>query len=287
MSTLVLFHAHCNDGFGAAWAARKVYGDEAEYQPVQYGDTPPDVTDRDVLMLDFAYRRPILEEMRAKARSFLILDHHETAQKDLAGLDYAIFDLSKSGATLTWEHFFPDQDVPWLLRYIEDRDLWRWTLPQSEEIAAALQSHPRTFEEWDDIVAAGFDSLVAEGIPILRYKKRLVVAAASRTRMISFAGFRVPCITSCILQSEIGGRLARRYPFVVIVFEVDRRRVYSLRSHAKKGLDVGSIARHFGGGGHRNASGFTVFLDDNGDPVDPEQCPLNAVYPGSPGAKKT
>ena len=55
--TLVLYHANCNDGFGAAWAAytHPDLGPEAEYVPVQYGDTPPDVTEAMVYILDFSF----------------------------------------------------------------------------------------------------------------------------------------------------------------------------------------------------------------------------------------
>ena len=91
--------------------------------------------------------------------------------------------------------------------------------------------------------------------------------------MITLDGHRVPCVSSCILQSEIGARMAQRHPFVAIVFELDGRRVYSLRSHSKKGVDVSAVARKFGGGGHRNAAGFTIFLDEHGRPKDGQRLP--------------
>jgi oligoribonuclease NrnB/cAMP/cGMP phosphodiesterase (DHH superfamily) len=268
MKTLVLYHAHCNDGFGAAWVARRHYGKAASYQAIQYGQQPPPVEDRDVLILDFSFPRRLLLRMHEKARSLLVLDHHVTAQEDLEGLEFARFDLERSGATMTWDHFFPGEPRPWLLEYVEDRDLWQWKLPHSEEVAAALQSYVRKFEVWDGILERGAEALITEGEPILRYKRRLVDAAASRYRLVEFEGYTVPCITSCILQSEIGGRLAKKYPFILIQFEMEDRRIYSLRSHAKKGADVGSIARRYGGGGHRNAAGFTVYLDDEGNPRD-------------------
>ena len=36
--SLILYHADCDDGFGAAYAAWLSLGDSAEYQPVYYGD---------------------------------------------------------------------------------------------------------------------------------------------------------------------------------------------------------------------------------------------------------
>ena len=133
MKKLVLYHAHCNDGFGAAWVAHRVFGDGADYVPVHHGDPPPrSYPGREVLVLDFAYPRDVLLEMHEKATSLLVLDHHVTAQRDLEGLDWAVFDLEHSGAVLAWKHFFPDEATPWLLEYVEDKDLWTWKLPNSE-----------------------------------------------------------------------------------------------------------------------------------------------------------
>ena len=257
MKKLVLYHANCNDGFGAAWVAHQVFGKEARYRPVQHGDPPPKgCVDREVYILDFSYSRKVLLDLHEQAESLLILDHHVTARDNLQGLDFAHFDLEKSGATMAWQHFFPDQEIPWLLEYIEDRDLWAWKLSESDEVAAGLQSHPRNFQGWSKLIERGRDALVEEGRPIVRFKKRLIDAATSRVRMIEMDGYRIPCVTSCLLQSEIGSRLAKKHPFVAIVFETEGRRVWSLRSHSNSGIDVGAIASRRGGGGHPNAAGF-------------------------------
>ena len=44
----ILYHAHCADGFGAAWATHKRLGDHHEgskvhYLPVSYGEPPPEM----------------------------------------------------------------------------------------------------------------------------------------------------------------------------------------------------------------------------------------------------
>ena len=51
----VLYHANCYDGLGAAWAIRKQLGDTADYIPVQYGESPPDVTGKHVIIADFSF----------------------------------------------------------------------------------------------------------------------------------------------------------------------------------------------------------------------------------------
>lgn len=278
---LVLYHAQCLDGFAAAWVAFQRFGPTAEYRAVQYGDaTRPAVDGRDVVVLDFAYPRAELLAMRERAASLLVLDHHATAKDDLVGLDFAVFDLERSGCTLAWDHFFPDRGRPWLLTYVEDKDLWRWKLPDSEAITAALQSYSRSFKSWEKVLRRGVEAVAAEGRPILRYKNRLIETAASRFKMIELDGHRVPMVTSCVLQSEIGGRLSKDHPFVAIVFEWGDRRIWSLRSHEKGGVNVAEIAQRHGGGGHPNAAGFIERLGPRPAQEPPEAADPAEAVPG-------
>lgn len=62
MHDLVIYHGGCIDGFTSAWVAWRELGTEAEYFPAFYpvgGELTklPDVTGRDVLMLDFCVSR--------------------------------------------------------------------------------------------------------------------------------------------------------------------------------------------------------------------------------------
>ncbi|MCK5503077.1 MAG: phosphohydrolase, partial [Tritonibacter mobilis] len=84
--TICIYHANCCDGFAAAWAVRRALGPYVKFVPAQYKSDPPTVTGADVVIVDFSYKRPVLEQMALSARSILILDHHKTAQSDLAGL---------------------------------------------------------------------------------------------------------------------------------------------------------------------------------------------------------
>ena len=53
--TVCIYHGNCADGFGAAWVVRKAIG-EIEFHPGTYGQPPPDVTGKDVVMVDFSYK---------------------------------------------------------------------------------------------------------------------------------------------------------------------------------------------------------------------------------------
>jgi oligoribonuclease NrnB/cAMP/cGMP phosphodiesterase (DHH superfamily) len=131
---LCIYHGNCLDGFTAAWVAHKYYKGEVDFHKGIYGDRAPDVSGRDVIIVDFSYKRPVMEWIISKSKSLLVLDHHKSAEEDLKGLDGAtenvkvIFDMDRSGSGLTWDHFFPQRKRPLFLNYVEDRDLWRFKL---------------------------------------------------------------------------------------------------------------------------------------------------------------
>ena len=260
--TAVLYHADCADGFGAAWALWKKYPD-ARYIPVKHGQPPPQGLDgAHVMMVDFSYRREVIEQLAQSAASLLILDHHVTAQAALAGLPYAYFDVKKSGAVLAWEwaHAKP---VPWLLQYVQDKDLWEWRLPDSREMNAALASYPFDFQVWEGLTQ---DVLKVEGQAILRREHSLIDKIVEESVLVEFEGETVPAVYSPVMTSQIGERLCQGFPFCLIWHERDGLRYFSLRS--KPGTaDVSALASRYGGGGHVNAAGFSRPIDSQASDI--------------------
>lgn len=286
---LCIYHGACDDGFAAAWCVRHAYGDEQiEFYPGVYQQKPPDVTGRRVLFVDFSYKRPVLEAMVGDAQSILIIDHHATARDDLFDLQidahlrpcdgikpylpdkgmHAYFDMTRSGAGLAWDYFHPGAQRPRLIDYVEDRDLWKKALPGGDEFTIALRSYPQDFGIWDELIRRGPDSLIEEGHSIQRYYRLRVEELKRSAYLTTIAGH--PCAVAnapYFAASEVAGELAglNGASFGACYFEVEKSRwQYSLRSRSD--FDVSEIARKYGGGGHKNASGFTVdapihFLD--------------------------
>ncbi len=255
---VVLYHAECMDGFGSAWALWKRFP-KARFVPVKHGFPQPDGLDQQhVVMVDFSYRREAILAMADRVASLQILDHHITAQSALADLPFAYFDMDRSGAVLAWE-WAHTQPVPWLLQYVQDKDLWHWQLPHSREISAALASYPFDFAAWENFQ---FETLKIEGTGILRSENNLVDKLAKDAIMVSLAGHTVPAVHSPVLASQIGERLAADHAFGVIWHQKEGRRYFSLRSKAG-GISVSEIAARYGGGGHTHAAGFSVALTDD------------------------
>lgn len=266
--TLVIYHGNCADGFTAAWAAWKILDDTADYYPGFYGKEPPDVTGKYVVLLDFSYKRDVLKEMAKKAFSIVILDHHKSAEADLKDLQkecpnvYPIFDMNKSGAVLAWEYFHQGQPIPEMVLHVQDRDLWRFKMDRTKEFQACMFSYEYTFENWEKLAATPVESLKTEGTGILRkHMKDIRELMDSCTMWVHIRGHKVPCLNVPYMHgSDSASELLEVHqdaPFAAYYYDKEGQRAFGLRSKDDR-MDVSEIAASFGGGGHRNASGFIV-----------------------------
>lgn len=259
--SLCIYHGNCADGFGSAWVVRKALGD-IEFHPGVYQTAPPNVIGKDVIIVDFSYKRPALLEMAEKAKSILIIDHHKSAMEDLVDLPSNItakFDMNHSGAVLTWKHFFPNDPPPLLLLHIEDRDLWSFALRNTRQIQANVFSYPYDFQVWDTLMAMSPDDLARGGEAIERkHFKDIRELLGVTTRDMMIGGYRIPVANlPYTMSSDAGHDLAKGRPFAGCYWDTPDGRIFSLRSN-NEGIDVSEVAKQYGGGGHRNAAGFKV-----------------------------
>jgi hypothetical protein len=256
----VIYHAECSDGFGAAFAAWKLLGDRAVYFPAKHGHPAPDVTGRNVIILDFAYDNATTKKMIKQAESFLILDHHKSSMINLHDVSCACFDMSHSGAYLAWKFFHPGKDVPRMIKHIEDRDLWKWEIPYSREFSAAFDMVPFTFEDFDKYMDdSAVDDAQERGAYILAYSKTVVTKIVKKAAHRKCQGKDAMVVNAAHWVDEIGHALALKADFAIIWrYDHDSRKTHvSLRAHHED-TDVSEIAKHFGGGGHRTSSAFTL-----------------------------
>ena len=281
MKPLIIYHANCADGFGAAWAAYKKFGaDGAEYLPMNYNDPrvklednklnfPINIAGCDVYILDFSFSPDIIDAMLAEANSVTWIDHHKTSfemfnfdatesvhLKDFELNWEIILDPNKSGCVLAWEHFHPGTETPALLKYIEDRDLWRWQYTSTRALATGLRSKPFSFD-WFDTASENLAAVMDKGENMNELLDQQL-ADITKKHMIVMINGHLGHAVNCTPQfsSEAGNILAKESgTFGMTWFINDKGDVHvSLRSIGD--YDVSEIAKAYGGGGHRNASGF-------------------------------
>lgn len=283
----VIYHGNCADGFGAMLACYDFFGDEAEYIPAKYGEDPVDRTGDDLIFVDFCYPRDIMQRLGRTNESVLVLDHHKTAEEALADVPRfsdleswnasstsygALFDMDRSGAGIAWDFFHSGR--PKLVDHIEDRDLWRFELEGTREIQQALFSYRYDRDLWrqlflrfeEECAAYGptGTSLYTEGRALVRKHTKDIDELLNVCRTEAFiGGYLVPVANlPYTMASDAAGQMAEGRDFAAAYFiDGDRQVNVSLRSRGD-GIDVSEIAKQFGGGGHRGASGFRMPLAD-------------------------
>lgn len=259
---ICIYHGNCADGFTAAWVVNKAIKD-VEFHAGFYKEDPPDVTDAEVFIVDFSYKRPIMEQIVEKAAFVTHIDHHATAIEDMAGYENPKFksfyspENTESGAMLTWNYFFPHNNVPQFVKHIDDRDRWQFKLPGTRQIQANVFSYEYTFENWDMLMQMDVEEQIKDGTAIERANmKNIKELMGVVVRRMNIAGYNVP-VANIPYQfgSDMCSLLANGEPFAAYYYDKPTHREFGLRS-SKGAVDVAKIAEQFGGGGHSAASGF-------------------------------
>ena len=283
----LITHKSCTDGTFSALVAKKFCRENGLIEPTiifeQYGKDIKQysneiINNRDVIMCDFSYDRETIIDLHDNVtKSFVVLDHHASAEKELAGLDYCTFDMKKSGAMLMWDYFYPGQPAPRIVEFVQDRDIWNWDLEDSHEFSAGLKLHKdfALLQDYDiEYVFSDklVDTCIKEGTSVLTYQRTVIDKVVRGTLnkkgvtagvvMYNIGGYEVPVINSANLISEIGNELSKGHPFSAQYFFTNHGEiVFSLRSQPD-GADVSEVARSYGGGGHRNSGAMSFDIRD-------------------------
>jgi nanoRNase/pAp phosphatase (c-di-AMP/oligoRNAs hydrolase) len=275
--TLVIYHADCLDGLGAAWSAFCKLGANARYIPAHHGEAIPDFEPGATLyILDFSYSPQLLVEIAAKAGQIILIDHHITAMEQCADFfklqpcpeNLSLnFEMSHSGCILTWQYFFHDIEPAKILLHIEDRDLWRFKLEGTREITTAL--YERTHLDFTEIGTIDLTELLVVGRIQLEQFTGMVKRIGKAAHNVTIKDQVGLAVNSpSLFSSDLGHLLSEKSGTFGMTYQYDGRKqqwLFSLRSIGD--YDVGHLAVEFGGGGHKNAAGFA--LDNN--PFIPEK----------------
>lgn len=285
------------------WAKRLEL--EYDLHPCNYEKPLPDVAaDSLVIMADFSFPPDQMIELASKCRGVIMLDHHLTAARALPELREKIkstkarvvpyINQTWSGAVLAYAftQVFGDNDgnppevdasfeypngfnlamnnhlqsIPKLFQYVQDRDLWQWSLPLSREFSEGLMLYPQTFDDWEDLVYNfdwHFEHIVTIGKAAITYRDKILSSVIpSRVFLMKIGGFVVPTVNlPGIFGSEAGNLLSKDQPFAASFSITGNEVLFSLRSTSPEGMDVAQVATIYGGGGHKNAAGFHCSLE--------------------------
>lgn len=268
MKTYVLHHSD-TDGYGAKYAAWEKLRDTAEYHPVNYNQPCP-ILDKvhagdTVYILDFCYPREVISALAEKGVELCVIDHHKTTVETFGEQPWLIFDVTKSGCVLAWEHFVEyvyGDTAPEILLTVQDWDLWQFKRENTKAIHLVAECNKEDMSWWQAAGKPGnIEQIAKTGIELLKYHNGVVDAFAEHAWLGTFDGHRV-AVANVVYPfiSDAGQKIRDRFGDSIdmsMTFFIDEngKKVWSLRSAT---VDVGSLAKKYGGGGHKDAAGMVL-----------------------------
>lgn len=239
-------------------------------------------TVEELYLLDYCGPEGFIERACERFKKVVLIDHHQTAidyvHKEMPANFEKFIKMEYSGCVLTrlyFEAFDLEHRLDMLLSYVQDNDLWRHALPDSEEFTAGLMSlklDPTT-AMFDIIPTLKVDKLVELGKPEIHKRNAYADEHVKRATFhvlpaglfdnkpvalvqfdkvpdyISYLGHRV-CLVS---EAKVG--------IVSFPLAADPTKIkLSVRSIG----DVSTLplVSKYYGGGHKNASGCAVSKEE-------------------------
>ncbi len=260
---VIIYHSGCRDGFGGAWAAWKKFKNKAAYIPAFDRSGPPyEFKGKEIYLIDYTYRPEVIKKLIKDGNHVTAIDHHISAKKAVKLTEQYSFSLNHSGAVLAWNYFHPGRKVPVLLRCVEDGDLWKWRLPWSKEILAAMNLKGFDFAAWGSIakeleIGKKRKIFVEQGRLLLRYEECLLNELLPNAGLVDFLGHKVFAINAPHhFTDDLGNALAKKlHSFAIVWYAAGGKINVSLRSEGS--VDVSKIAVKFNGGGHKRSAAFS------------------------------
>lgn len=279
----VVYHSPCSDGQCAAWIVQKYHTDnnrEIELFPCLAGKSPNKelsyFTNKNIIFVDICPSLEYLIELSDFANSICIIDHHKTNYENLSNNKLpenvcCVFDMNFSGCQLTWKYFY-DNEMPWFVNYIGDRDIWKFTLPDINELISGIYeqnliNYDGFQEMYNNINDKSYiDNIYSIGKKALEFREKSIQNIIKYKLHCKYKNYNIWLYSSTRdITSDVGNRLLKyKLPdnndvdFTVgFIYDVKSDEFWiSMRSSDDK-IDVSEICKELGGGGHRNASGCT------------------------------
>lgn len=266
------FYHNDNDGvFSAAcvnvWGRRDLHPDK--FVRMDYKDSFPIGSvqkDEQVYIVDFSIEPDMMLRLFNVTPNVVWIDHHKTAIEKYAGFPRDIEGIRRDGAAaceLMWEWFIrcgrTQGPMPGAIRYVGDRDVWAWRHGDGTRFFHAgfgLQDDDPCSDLVRDLVTNQnpLADILRNGEIVEEYRRRFF-EKYRRTYCFegTFEGHRAVFLNIATVGSEAFGEDFDNYDIVIPFIWDGQQWTVSLYAET---VDVGEIAKGYGGGGHRGAAGF-------------------------------
>ena len=265
---IVIYHKHCQDGFGAAYAAYRKFGDNACYIPCNDRVIPPEgLVNKEIYIVDFSYPKEVLLNLQENNKRVVNIDHHISSKEAVESLKEYVFSIEHSGSYLAWEYFV-SKDVPEFIKILEIIDLKKDTDHGKADVITYILSKPYTFESYENLLNDFEDESKMEKIKEIGraqndYLELIIGAVISEPDFVEFEGYTIPCINFSLPLNEKSIALSEmyaKYPPFAMSYRYDNGKFkVSLRGNGE--VDLNLLASKYGGGGHKSSAGFVIDAD--------------------------
>ncbi|HOD62252.1 MAG TPA: hypothetical protein PKG96_09160, partial [Bacilli bacterium] len=257
---------------------------EAQMHSINYGqqfawdkvNTKEDI----VIMVDFSLQ-PFSEMAKLHTEfddRLIWIDHHISAieeskswkdgdNKSLNDKINGLRMVGLAGCELTWKHFFPEIEMPNAVRLLGRYDVWDHKDPNVLPFQMGIRLEntwpdAKNMSMWQDYFSKFSEELikdtVKEGKTILRYQKQENEKYAKSCAMeIDFHGYKAIAINKLLTNSQLFDSVWDESKYdLMITFGLRVNGMWTMSFYTtKENVDCSQIAKSFGGGGHKQASG--------------------------------
>lgn len=278
------YHSADLDGHCSGAIIKLKYPD-CEMFPIDYGDPFPwsaikfkENEAKYVFMVDFCLQ-PFSDMLKLKDMCSLIwIDHHKTAineWKKVKPFIRGIRDTKFAACELVWEYIYDADDpkeTPKSVKLLGRYDIWNNTSPIWESTILPFQyglkmyktdpKEVKNLELWYDLLTDNdckINDIINEGNIILAYQKKIDREVMLRNAFErDFEGYKALCVVSTSRGSKLFDNALNKDSYdLFIVYEMRKDRLWNIHMYSEK-IDVGEIAKKYGGGGHKGAAGFQI-----------------------------
>ena len=270
---VAIYHKNCIDGTTAAAIVLRKFK-EAQLFPLSHDYTEEDlgqvldVIDEatEIYTVDCVIGVP---EILSRGFKVAAIDHHIGIKEQFSLLAKEnsnftfIFDNDKSGASLSWQYFFPNEEMPEMIKLVEDSDLWKGQYgDDTKYVNNYLWLWVNNPAKILQILEGDLNEVKKKGEVISTYAEKEISDLLELPPIhlkISEYVFKAYNITNYV--SACGNILAERNGQTAVMFTIKGSDVkFSFRAKAGQEPSALDLAKSLGGSGHVLAAGARVPL---------------------------
>lgn len=236
--------------------------------------------DEKVYIVDYSIDPYIMEQLIAITHNIIWIDHHKSAIEKyekwpnmMPAIGGIRIKEGVSACKLVWNYIGGnDYNIPVMVRIIDDWDIWKheyeYTKPFITSFnARSVYTDPKNYLFWKHMNDEDYISrMVADGMTMIKFRDGYAEEVINHIGFkCTIGGLRVFAVNIPHANSEYFKSLDKAEYDVFMPFYYDPNKMlwtYSMYS-VSEGTDVSAVCKKYGGGGHKNAAGFTIAMGIN------------------------